>query len=135
MSQKLPKDTFKWIKSVSMLDEKFIKNYCKDSDIGYILEVDIEYPKHLHDLHSNLPSLPDRMKINKCHKFACNLYDKKNYVVHIKTLKQALNHGLVFKKVHKAITFYQEAWLKPYIDMNTELKEEAKNNFEKDFLS
>ena len=60
-----------------MLDEIFIKNYCEDSDIGYILEIDIEYPKYLNDLHSNLPFLPERMKINKCNKFVCNLYDKK----------------------------------------------------------
>ena len=60
-----------------MLDESFIKNYCEDSDIGYILEIDIEYPKHLNDLHSNLPFLPERMKINKCNKLVCNLYDKK----------------------------------------------------------
>ena len=60
-----------------MLEEKFIKNYCKQSDTGYILEVDIEHPKNLHDLHGNLPFLPERMKINKCNKLVCNLYDKK----------------------------------------------------------
>ena len=64
-------------KNIPMLDEKIIKNYCKESDIGYILEVDIEYPKNLHDLHGNLPFLPERMKINKCNKLVCNLYDKK----------------------------------------------------------
>ena len=96
MSQKLPKDTFKWIKSVSMLDEKFIKNYCKDSDFGYILQVDIEYPKHLHDLHSNLPSLPDRMKINKCNKFACNLYDKKKICSPHKDFKTSIKPWISF---------------------------------------
>ena len=59
---------------------------------------------------------------------------KKNYVIHIRTLKQALKHGLELKKIHKAIAFYQEAWLKEYIDMNTELRKEAKNDFEKDFF-
>ena len=59
---------------------------------------------------------------------------KKNYVIHIRALKQALNHGLIFKKVHRVIQFNQEAWLKPYIDMNTELRTEAKNDFEKDFF-
>ena len=59
---------------------------------------------------------------------------KKNYVVHIRSLKQALNHGLILKKVHRVIQFYQEEWLKPYIDMNTELRKKAKNDFEKDFF-
>ena len=62
------------------------------------------------------------MKINKCNKLACNLYDKNNYVVHIRSLKQALNHGLILKKVHRVIQFNQKAWLKKYIDMNTELR-------------
>ena len=59
------------------------------------------------------------MKINNCNKLLCNLYDKNNYIVHIKSLKQALSNGLVLKKVHEAIQFNQEAWLKEYIDMNT----------------
>ena len=74
------------------------------------------------------------MKIDKCKKFLCNLYDKKNYVVHIRSLKQALNHGLILKKVHRVIQFNQEAWLKSYIDMNTELRKKPKNDFEKDFF-
>ena len=74
------------------------------------------------------------MKIDKCKKLVCNLRNKKKYVVHIKSLKQALNHGLKFKKVHRIIEFNQEAWLKPYIDMNTELRKLAKNNFKKDFF-
>ena len=76
----------------------------------------------------------ERMKINKCSKLVCTLHDKENYVIHIRALKQALNHGLVLKKVHRVIKFYQEAWLKPYIDMNTKLRTEAKNDFEKDFF-
>ena len=59
---------------------------------------------------------------------------KKNYVVHIRSLKQALNHGLILKKVYRVIQFNQEAWLKPYIDMNTELRKKVKNDFEKDFF-
>ena len=62
------------------------------------------------------------MKIKKCIKLACNLYDKKEYVVHIRALKQVLNHGLIFKKVQRVIEFNQEAWLKPYIEMNTKLR-------------
>ena len=89
---------------------------------------------YLHRLHDDLPFLPERMKIGKCKKLACNLYHKKNYVVHIRSLKQVLNYGLILKKVHRVIQFYQEAWLKPYIDINTELRKKAKNDFEKDFF-
>ena len=74
------------------------------------------------------------MKIDKCKKLVCNLHNKKKYVVHIRSLKQALNHGLKLKKVNRIIEFNQEAWLKPYTDMNTELRKIAKNDFEKDFF-
>ena len=94
----------------------------------------IKCPKKLHDLHSGLTSSPERMKVDKCKKLVCNFYNKKNYVLHIRSLKQALNHGLILKKVHRGIQFNQEAWLKPYIDMNTELTKKAKNDFEKDFF-
>ena len=59
---------------------------------------------------------------------------KKNYIFHIRTLKQALSHGLILKKVHKLIQFNQEAWLKEYIGTNIKLRKEAKNDFEKDFF-
>ena len=71
------------------------------------------------NLHSDLPFLPERNKIKKCNKLLCNIYDKENYVVNIRALNQALNHGLILKKVHRIIQFNQEAWLEPYIDMNT----------------
>ena len=131
MSQKLPVNGFKWVKNTSKIDEEFIKNYDEDIEKGYILEVDAK----LHDLHSDLPFLPKRMKIDKCKKLVCNLRNKKKHVVHLRSLKQqALNHGLKLKKVQRIIEFNQEAWLKPYIDMNTELREIAKNDFEKDFF-
>ena len=75
------------------------------------------------------------MKINKCSKLVCNLYDKNNYVVHRRSLKQALNYALILKKVHRVIQFNQKAWLKEFIDMNTELRKQTKNGFEIDFLS
>ena len=134
MSQKLPVNGFKWVKNTSKIDEKFIKNYDEDSDKGYIFEVDIKYPRRLHDLHCDLPFLPKRMKINKCKKLVCNLRNKKKYVVHIRSLKQALNYGLKLKKVHRISEFNQESWLKPYTDKNTELRKIAKNDFEKDFF-
>ena len=77
ISQKLPVRNFKWITNVSKIDKDFTKNYDEDSSKGYILEVEVEYPRKLHNLHSDLPFLPERIKINKCNKLACNLYDKK----------------------------------------------------------
>ena len=75
-----------------------------------------------------------REKINKCKKLVCSIEDKKKYVVHIRASKQALNHGLKLKKVHRVIQFIQKEWLKPYIDMNTKLRKETKNDFEKDLF-
>ena len=74
------------------------------------------------------------MKINKVSKLTCNAQNKEYYVIHIRALKQALNNGLSLKKVYRVIQFVQEAWLKPYIDMNTKLRKEAKNDFEKEFF-
>ena len=76
------------------------------------------------NLHSDLPFLPKRMKINKCNKLVCSLHDKNNYVVYIRSFKQTLNHGLILKKVHRVIQFNHEACLKKYIDMNTELRKQ-----------
>ena len=77
ISEPLPDDGFEWMEDLSKIYEEFMKNHDENSDKGYILEVDVEYPKNLHDLHSDLPFLPERMKIYKCKKFVCNLYDKK----------------------------------------------------------
>ena len=132
--KKLPVGDFKWVDDLSIFTEDFIKNYDEDSDQGYIFEVDVEYPRNLHKLHSDLPFLPERMKINKCTKLVCNVRDKENYPIHILKLKQALNHGLKLTKVHRVTEFRQEDWLKPYIDMNTELRKNARNDFEKDFF-
>ena len=87
--------------------ENFIKSYDENSVKGYILEVNIEYPKNLHDLHNDLQFLPERIKIKKCNKLVCNLYDKNN-AVNKRTLKQELNHGLILQKVHKVIQFNQK---------------------------
>ena len=109
MSQKLPVNNFKWIEDTSKINEKFIKNYYENSGKRYILEVDVKYPEELPDLHSDLPVLPKKMKIDKCNKLVCDLHNKKKYVVHIKSLKQALNHGLKLKRVHRVIEFNQKA--------------------------
>ena len=96
--------------------------------------MDVRYPKRLHDLHSDLPFLLEKMEINKCKNFICNVSNKKKYVIHVNSLKQALNHGLKLKKIHRVIEFNQKEWLKPYIDMNTELRKAAKHDFEKDLF-
>ena len=135
MSEKLSINGFKWVNDISGINKKFVKSYDKkNSDKGYILEVNVDYSSKLHKLHSDMPLLPERMKIDKTQKLVCNLRNKKKYVVHISILKQALNHGLKLKKVHRVIEFNQEAWLKKYIDINTELRKKASNDFEKDFF-
>ena len=98
MSQKLPVNGFKWMENVSKFDEEFIKSYDEDSDKEYILEVNVEYLKKFLNLHNDVPFLAKRMKINERKKLVCNMNDKENYVVHIRALKQALNHGLILKK-------------------------------------
>ena len=86
------------------------------------LEVDVQNPEKLHELHNYLPLLLERIKIEKVEKFVTNLHDKPEYVIHMRNLNQTLNHVLVLKKVHKVIKFNQNAWLKPYIDMNTKMR-------------
>ena len=98
------------------------------------LEVDIDYPKKLFDLHKDLPFLPESKKVDKVEKLICSVEDKEKYVIHITVLKQALKHGLVLRKVNRVIQFNKEDWLKPYIDMNTKLRKEAKNDSKKDFF-
>ena len=133
MSKKLPVNGFKWLDSdkINEINEDFIRNYNENNKKGYIFEVDVKYSKRLHELHSDLPFLSERMEVNNCKKLICNLFNKKKYVVYINSLKQALNHGLKLKKIHRVIEFNQKEWLKPYIDMNTELRKAAKNDFEK----
>ena len=117
-----------------MFDEEFIKNYDENSDNEFLYEIDVEYPKIIGMSHTDLPFLPERRKIGKVDKLVGTIEDKEKYVVHISALKQALNHGLKLKKIHRIIQFKQNAWLVPYIENNTELKAVAKNDFQKDFF-
>ena len=98
MSQKFPVNGFKRVKDLSEFNESFFKKYDENNDKGYFLEVDVEYPKKLFSLHKDLPFLPERKKNKKYKKLICTIQDKENYVVHIRALKQALNHGLIRKK-------------------------------------
>ena len=101
--------------------------------VGYVLEVDVKYPRELHDHHNDLTFMREKIRVNGVEKLVPNLHDKKKYVIDVKALKQALDHGLVLEKIHRVIQFKQSAWMKEYIDFNTRLRADAKNDFEKDF--
>ena len=131
MTEKLPVRGFRWMNDISKIDEDFVNVYNKNDKKSYILDVDVDYPNKLQNHLSDLPFLPERMVINNTKKLVFNLNDKKNYIVHINVLKQAFDHGLKLRKVHRVIEFDQEAWLKEYIDVNTKLRKKANNDFEK----
>ena len=109
--------------------------YNKESDEGYFLEVDVQYPEKLYDLHNDLPFLLEGKRLKKVEKLVTNFLDKNKYVIHIRNLNQALNHGLISEKVHWVIKFNQKDWLKPYIAMNTQLRLKAKLFLSKIFSS
>ena len=131
MSQKLSVKGFKWENDLSRFNERFIKNYNENRDAGYFLEADVEYPKKLFSSHIDLPFLPERKKLENIEKLFCSIETTEEYVIHIRALKQVLNYGLILKEMHRVIKFNQEAWLRPYIDMNKRLKKEAKVNLKK----
>ena len=87
MSKKLPIKGFKWLDDIERIDDEFKKEYNEIGDKGYVIEADVDYPQELHDLHSDMPLLPERMVINKTKKLVCNLHNTKNYVAHINMLK------------------------------------------------
>ena len=135
MSEKLPTHGFKWLSSGEM--ENLFNNQVVQiwEKTPCILEVDLEYPENLHDLHNDYPFCPERVKCkNGVEKLIPNLRDKTKYVIHYKNLTQCLKAGLKLKKIHRGIKFIESEWIKPYIDKNTNLRTQAKNNFEKDFF-
>ena len=99
-----------------------------------ILEVDLEYSRSLHDLHSDYPLAPEQIEVNKVKKLIPNLGDKEKYILHYKKLKQYLSLGLKLNKIHSGIKFEESQWLKKYIALNTELRTAAANEFEKDIF-
>ena len=109
MSQKLPVNNFEWIEDTSRFNEDVIKNY-------NFLKVDVQYPEKLHELHNDLPFLSERMKSGKIKKLVTNLHEME-YIMHIINSKQALNHGLVLKNVHRVTKFNQEDRLKRRIEI------------------
>ena len=109
MSQPLPTGGFKWVD----VKPEEINDLSKRDGIGYILEVDVKYPTEIHKSHDELPFMSERIEINGVTKLVPNLDDEKRYVIHIRALAQALRHGLILEKIHRAIEFKQSAWMKP----------------------
>ena len=125
MSKPLPTHGFKWMK-VSEL-ETWENHSC-------IVEVDLGYPRSLHDLHSDYPLAPEQIEVNKVDKLIPNMWNKKKYVIHYENLKQYLSFGLKLTYIHRGIKFEESQWLEKYIALNTELRTIAENEFEKDFF-
>ena len=134
MVQKLPTHGFMWKINVDGFTIEKTDELVKKDKKGYLLDVDVEYPKELHENHNKVPFLTEKMVISNLEKLVPNLRDKKGYVVHIRALNQALRHGLKLKKVYRVIEFRQSNWMKTYIMLNTRLRKAAKNVFQKDFF-
>ncbi|XP_041371540.1 uncharacterized protein LOC121385070 [Gigantopelta aegis] len=151
MSQYLPERDFEWVKDLDSLD---IMTVTENSNTGYILEVDLEYPTELHDCHSDYPLAPESMLVTDAmlsphsqqlrdklcltdrpvRKLVPNLNDKEKYVLHYRNLQFYLRQGIKLTKIHRAIQFRQSPWLKTYIDFNTEKRKQSKNETEKAFF-
>jgi hypothetical protein len=151
MSQPLPISNFKWIKPEDLPD---INTISDDSKYGCILEVDLEYPAQLHKLHTDYPLAPEVLHVqenwmsayqqhlhkklgttfNDCDKLVPNLYHKTKYILHYRNLKLYTQQGMKVTKIHRVLKFKQDPWMKPYIELNTNLRKAATSDFEKDFF-
>ncbi len=127
MMQNLPVGGFKWVKPNKRL-------YPRSDKFGYIYEADLEYPSNLHDKHNDLPLAPEKVIINNQTKLIPHFNDRKNYVVDGENLKFYVEHGMKITDIHRVLRYKKEAWLKPYIDLNTKLRAESKFEFHKDFF-
>ena len=130
MSQSLPTGGFRWVS----IEPNEVRELVALTNKGYLLEVDVSYPRELHDSHNDLPFICERMEINHVEKLVPNPHNKRNYVIHIRALDQALSHRLILERIHRVIEFDQSTSMKPYIDFNTQLRTKATNDFEKDFF-
>jgi len=102
MSQYLPTGNFKWKKNVEDID---VLDISDESRKGYILEVDLEYSKELHDLHNDYPLAAENIELDKVHNLVPNLTNKEKYIIHYRNLKQCLKLGLKLTKVHRILEF------------------------------
>ena len=154
MSQYLPYANFKWVKNIDKIEQKLMQ-IKKDSSTGYILEIDLEYPEELHDIHNDYPLAPEKINILKkwlsdysleisnaqnittgtVKKLVPNLINKINYVVHYRNLQQCLELGMKLKKTHRILKFKEKDWMKPYIYFNTQKRKEATNEAAKIILN
>ena len=151
MSQPLPNGEFKWVDD---LDSIVIDDYIGDKGRGMVLEVDMEYPEELHDLHNGYPLAPEskeidasmlsdyaksiaekfQLSVGGVRKLVTSLGSREKYVLHVRNLKLYTDLGMKLTKIHRAVTFKQSPWLKNYIDFNTKKRSVARNTFEKDFF-
>ena len=131
MMEVLPHSQFRWEEDFDIATKFW--DVPDDGDVGYFLEVDLEYPKYLHDAHPDLPFCAEHRSApgSKQQKLMTTLHDKEKYVMHYRALKQALKHGLILKKIHRVLKFERSAWLKPYIDFNSARRKKTKNKFKK----
>lgn len=134
MIQYLPHSKFTWL-SENEIQNFDVNEVSDNSDWGYVLEVDLHYPQELHDIHNDLPFCPESMvpplSGSKLPKLIPNLNDKSKYVIHYRNLKQCISHGLIITSTYRILKFRQSPWLKPYVDFNTKLRNQARNKFEK----
>ena len=148
MVQNLPTDRFKW--SNRAISD--ILKHKADDPKGYICEVDMTYPEHIHDEHNDYPLTPEKVEVQKewlsnyqnnlmttqtrlkVKKLVPNLRNKQKYVVHHRNLQLYVSLGMKITKLHRVLEFDQSLWMAPYIEMNTELRKNAKSDFEKDFF-
>ena len=132
MSQLLPTGKLRFLNE-NEIQQLNIENVSDTSNKGYILEVDLEYPKTLHHYHNDLPLAPEHLKVDKVLKLIPNLNDKEKYIIHIRNLKQCIKLGMKIKRIHRVLEFEQSAWIKSYVDLNTNKRIQAKTEFEKSF--
>ena len=125
MSKPLPTHGFKW------MTQSKLENW---ESFSCILEVDLEYPNSLHNLHNDYPLAPEHLMMNGVEKLIPNLYNKKKYVIHYEALKTCVRYGLKITKIHRGIVFHESLWMKSYIDKNTQLRMESETKFESDFF-
>jgi hypothetical protein len=131
MMQPLPLNGFEWVPDVKCIEQ--INDLVRDPNVSCLIEVDLEYGVHLHNKQQDYPLCAEKMKPpnGKMEKLMLTLHDKKKYILHYKMLEFVIKHGLVVTKIHRVLRFNQYAWLKPYIDLNTQHRTLAKNEFEK----